>query len=201
MSTPRRLSPLPLVTKFPERIYATSDFVTWTLVAKNTGAGPAYNVVLTDALGSGLRFVTATITSSLGAVTSINVITSTNLVTWEVPVIQPKETLTIRYTAEIVSCTDLTNRFSGAQGCLGQICLGGGPVSSVVELPPTVLLNTNQTFSPIETCFTRTVTVTVRNAGLLSVLGDCDSDIAQWAVLRARQHADQHRHAELATRS
>ncbi|MDW8293309.1 MAG: LamG-like jellyroll fold domain-containing protein, partial [Anaerolineae bacterium] len=169
LAAPARYSPLPLVSKFPELIYATSDFVTWTLVAKNTGAGPAYSVVLTDALGSGLRFVTATITSSLGAVTNVNMITSSNLVTWEVPVIQPKETLTIRYTAEIVSCTDLTNRFAGVQGCLGQVCLSGGPVASVVEIPPTVLLNTNQTFSPIDTCFTRTVTVTVRNAGLLSV--------------------------------
>ena len=169
LATPPRLAPLPLLTKFPETIYATGDVVTWTLIAKNTGAGPAHGVVLTDLLGSGLSFVTATITSSLGSPAGINLITSTNLVTWEVPVIQPQETLTIRYVAEIVSCTDLTNRLFGAQGCLGQVCLSGGPVTSVVELPPTVLLNTNQTFSPIETCFTRTVTATVRNAGLLSV--------------------------------
>ncbi|MCX7683126.1 MAG: hypothetical protein N2508_14365, partial [Anaerolineae bacterium] len=40
---------------------------------------------------------------------------------------------------------------------------------SRVELPPTILLNTNQAMTPIDTCYTRTVTVTVRNAGLLSV--------------------------------
>lgn len=169
LAAPLRLAPLPLLTKFPERIYATGDVVTWTLIAKNTGAGPAYSLVLTDALGSGLRFATASITSSLGSVAGITLITSTNLVTWEVPVIQPKEALTIKYAAEIIGCTDLTNRFSGVQGCLGQVCLGGGPVTSVVELPPTVLLNTNQTFSPLDTCYTRTVTATVRNAGLLSV--------------------------------
>ncbi|GIV85592.1 MAG: hypothetical protein KatS3mg052_2599 [Candidatus Roseilinea sp.] len=58
LAAPLRLAPLPLLTKFPERIYATGDVVTWTLIAKNTGAGPAYSLVLTDALGSGLRFVT-----------------------------------------------------------------------------------------------------------------------------------------------
>ncbi|MCS6848636.1 MAG: hypothetical protein RMN52_13100, partial [Anaerolineae bacterium] len=163
------LGPLPLLTKFPELIYAAGDVVTWTLIAKNTGAAPAYNVTLTDVLGSGLRFVTATITSSLGAPAGIVMITSTNRVTWEVPVIQPKETLTIKFSAEIVGCSDLTNRLHGVHGCLGQVCLSGGPVSSVVELPPTILLNTNQSLSPIDTCYTRTVTATVRNAGLLSV--------------------------------
>lgn len=169
LASPPTLSPLPLLTKFPELIYATGDVVTWTLIAKNTGAGPAHSVTLTDALGSGLRFLTSTITSSLGSVAGIAVITSSNLVTWQVPVIQPKETLIIQYVAEIIGCSDLTNRLSGQQGCLGQVCLSGGPVTSVVELPPTILLNTNQTLSPIETCYTRTVTVTVRNAGLLSV--------------------------------
>ncbi|MGQ9890009.1 MAG: hypothetical protein ACUVSX_16210, partial [Aggregatilineales bacterium] len=68
LASPPMLSPLPLFTKFPEIIYATGDLVTWTLIAKNTGAGPAHSVTLTDALGSGLRFVTATITSSRGSV-------------------------------------------------------------------------------------------------------------------------------------
>jgi len=169
LAAPPTLSPLPLLTKFPELIYATGDVVTWTLIAKNTGAGPAHNVTLTDVLGSGLRFVTATLASSLGPPGGIVLITSTNLVTWQIPLIQPQETLVITYVAEIVSCNDLTNRLFGAQGCLGQVCLSGGPVTSVVELPQTILLNTNQTLSPIDTCFTRTVTATVRNAGLLSV--------------------------------
>ncbi len=163
------LSPLPLLTKFPETIYATGDVVTWTLIAKNTGAVPAYSVTLTDVLGSGLSFVTATITSSLGAPAGIVMITSTNRVTWEVSAIQPKETLTIKLSAEIIGCSDLTNRLYGIHGCLGQVCLSGGPVSSVVELPSSVLLNTNQALSPTDTCYTRTVTATVRNAGLLSV--------------------------------
>ncbi len=169
LGSPLVIQPLPILTKFPEVIYAHGDVVTWTLTAINSGAGPAYSVVLTDALGSGLRYVDSSITSTQGSVAGVTPITSSNLVTWVLPVIQPKEKVVIQYAAEIVGCDDLTNRFAGRQGCLGQTCQSAGPVQSHVELPPTVLLNTNQAVTPIDTCYTRTVTVTVRNAGLLSV--------------------------------
>jgi uncharacterized repeat protein (TIGR01451 family)/fimbrial isopeptide formation D2 family protein len=169
LDAPPVVQPLPILTKFPEVIYAHGDIVTWTLIAYNSGAGPAYSVVLTDALGSGLRYVDSSITSTQGSAAGVTPITSSHLVTWNLPVIQPKEKVTIQYVAEIIGCADLTNRFAGAQGCLGETCQSGGPVQSHVELPPAILLNTNQAVTPIDTCYTRTVTVTVRNAGLLSV--------------------------------
>ncbi|MBC7228452.1 MAG: DUF11 domain-containing protein, partial [Thermoflexales bacterium] len=169
LGSPPVIQPLPILTKFPEVIYAHGDVVTWTLIAYNSGAGPAYSVVLTDLLGSGLRYVDSSITSTQGSVAGVTPITSSNLVTWVLPVIQPKERVTIQYASEIIGCDDLTNRFAGRQGCLGQTCQSGGPVQSRVELPPTILLNTNQAVTPIDTCYTRTVTVTVKNAGLLSV--------------------------------
>jgi uncharacterized repeat protein (TIGR01451 family) len=113
--------------------------------------------------------VDSSITSTQGSAAGVTPITSSHLVTWNLPVIQPKEKVTIQYVAEIIGCADLTNRFAGAQGCLGETCQSGGPVQSHVELPPTILFNTNQAVTPIDTCYTRTVTVTVRNAGLLSV--------------------------------
>ena len=169
LDAPPVVQPLPILTKFPEVIYAHGDIVTWTLIAYNSGAGPAYSVVLTDLLGSGLRYVDSSITSTQGSAAGVTPITSSNLVTWNLPVIQPKEKVTIQYVAEIIGCADLTNRFAGAQGCLGETCQSGGPVQSHVELPPAILLNTNQAVTPIDTCYTRTVTVTVKNAGLLSV--------------------------------
>jgi len=169
LDAPPIISSIPILTKFPEMVYAQGDVVTWTLIAYNSGAGPAYSVVLTDALGSDLRYVDSSITSTQGSVAGVTPLTSSNLVTWNIPVIQPKERVTIRYTAEIIGCDDLTNRLSGTQGCLDETCMSAGPVQSHVELPPTILLNTNQALTPIDTCYTRTVTVTVRNAGLLSV--------------------------------
>ncbi|HQI86591.1 MAG TPA: hypothetical protein PKV20_18595, partial [Anaerolineae bacterium] len=63
----------------------------------------------------------------------------------------------------------MTNRLGGQQGCLGENCREGCAETAYVELPPTVLLNTNLFDSPLDTCSTRTITVTVRNAGMLSV--------------------------------
>ena len=159
----------PILTKFPEVIYATSDFVRWTLTVFNSGSGPAYNVTLTDTLGSGLRYVDSSILSTQGSVVGVTPVTSSRYVTWTLPVIQPKERVTILYDAEVISCNDLTNSFGGQQGCLGEACMQGCAAAAYVELPPTLLLNTNQVVSPIDTCYTRTITVTVRNAGMLSV--------------------------------
>ncbi|MFP4345119.1 MAG: family 16 glycoside hydrolase, partial [Anaerolineales bacterium] len=159
----------PILTKFPEVIYATNDIVRWSLTVYNAGAGPAYDVTLTDTLGSGLRYVSSTLASTQGSVAGVVPVTSAHHVTWTLPVIQPKERVTLGYYAEIISCDDLTNVFGGTQGCLGEACQKGCAAVSHVELPPTVLLNTNQFISPIDTCYTRTVTATVRNAGLLSV--------------------------------
>ena len=129
----------PILTKFPEVIYATDDIVVWSLTVYNAGAGPAYNVTLTDTLGSGLRYVDSTITSTQGSAAGVTPITSARYVTWTLPVIQPKERVTLRYYAEIIGCDDLTNVFGGEQGCQGEACMQGCSAPSRVELPPTVL--------------------------------------------------------------
>ncbi|MBN1180575.1 MAG: hypothetical protein JXD18_15305, partial [Anaerolineae bacterium] len=158
------------ITKFPEVIYATSDVVLWSLTVYNAGAGPAYNVTMTDTLGSDLEYVSSTIASTAGSVAGVTpVVISPHLVNWTLPVIEAKERVTLNYYAEIVGCYDLTNQFQTAQGCLDEDCHVAPIANAHVEIPPTVLLNTNQFVSPIETCYTRTVTATVRNAGLLSV--------------------------------
>ena len=155
--------------KLPEIIYAADDVVTWTLTAINSGAGPAYSVTLTDALGSDLHYLRSTITSTMGSATGVTSLTSSHLVTWSDLTIEPGEKYTIKYVAEIAGCDDLINEFAGIQRCQGQACLEEGPEGSHVELPPTLMLSTNGTRTPVETCSTRTITATVRNAGLLSV--------------------------------
>jgi uncharacterized repeat protein (TIGR01451 family) len=201
LDAPPVVQPLPILTKFPEVIYAHGDIVTWTLIAYNSGAGPAYSVVLTDLLGSGLRYVDSSITSTQGSAAGVTPITSSHLVTWNLPVIQPKEKVTIQYVAEIIGCADLTNRFAGAQGCLGETCQSGGPVQSHVELPPAILLNTNQAVTPIDTCYTRTVTVTVKQRRPPQrLLRHPHRDPADGPVLCDKHHPGEHRHGELAAR-
>ncbi|MBL8056754.1 MAG: DUF11 domain-containing protein [Anaerolineales bacterium] len=170
LATPTVLSPRLILYKFPEVIYATSDLVTWTLTAINSGSGTAYGVTLTDTLGSGLRYVSASLTSTQGSVLGASPpLTSTHAVTWTNLTLLPGEKATITFLGEVVGCTGLTNTFAGEQGCQGAVCSVNTPLFSQVVLPPTVLVNTNNTVSSIGNCLTRTITATVRNAGLLSV--------------------------------
>ena len=162
---PQVLNPNPIMYKYPEIIYASGDVVTWTLTAVNSGAGTAYGVTLTDSLGSGLRYVGSTITPTTGT----SAVTSAHLITWTVDAIPPGGEVEIKLAAEIINCDDLTNAFYGVQGCQSQICFTGGPITATVAIPPAHLLTTNQSITPIDSCYTRTVTVTVRNAGLTSV--------------------------------
>ncbi|MGQ9566551.1 MAG: isopeptide-forming domain-containing fimbrial protein [Anaerolineae bacterium] len=161
--------PRPIMYKEPELLWASGDVVTWTLGAVNSGAGTAYSVFLSDTLGSGLRYLGSTISSTMGSAAGVTPVTSTHAVTWFVPQMWPGEKVNIQLWAEVIGCTDLTNAFAGEQGCQGQVCRTGGPLTSAVELPGTVMLNTNTFLSPIDICLTRTVTATVRNAGLMSV--------------------------------
>ena len=158
---------LPIITKFPEVIFATGDVVTWTLTVFNSGAGPAYSVTLSDVLGSGLQYQGYSITATNGATASV--ITSAHGITFSIPVVQPKEKVTIKLWALIINCSDLTNTLYGKQGCLGESCHPPCVRTSHVELPQTVLINTNNALTPLGMCATESITATVRNAGLLSV--------------------------------
>ncbi len=169
LAQPVVLTPKLILYKFPEVIFASGDFVTWTLTAINSGSGTAYGVTLTDTLGAGLGYARSTIASTQNSVAGAVPITSTHVVTWANLTIKPGEMVTVRYTGEIIGCSDFTNKFEGSVGCQGETCQTGTSVNSVVKIPGTQLLNTNNTLETIPTCSTAVVTATVKNAGLLSV--------------------------------
>ncbi len=168
-ASPQVLSCNPILYKFPEVIYASSDVVTWTLTAINSGAGTAYGVSISDVLGSDLRYLTSTITSTQGSADGVTPASSDHWVTWTNLTLLPGEKYIITFVAEVVGCTKLTNVVYGSQGCQDEVCESCPVRYSHVELPPTIMLNTNTVNTPIPTCVTRTITATVRNAGLLSV--------------------------------
>ncbi len=158
----------PILYKYPELIYAADDVITWTMTVINSAPGVAYGVTLTDGLGSGLRYMRSTITSSVGSAAGVAPVTSTNVITWDGLTVLPGEKYTLTLAAEVVGCDDLTNRFHGQRGCGGTVCQSGCSLASAVRLPPSALVNTNLV-RPIAFCLTGTVTATVRSAGLLSV--------------------------------
>ncbi|OQB28039.1 MAG: Serine-aspartate repeat-containing protein D precursor [Chloroflexi bacterium ADurb.Bin180] len=159
----------PLLYKFPEVIYAAGDTVTWTLTAINSGAGAVHGITLVDELGSGLAYLSSQVLSTHGSAQGVVPITSSNVITWPDLAIESGERYTITLVAEILSCNNLTNTLRGFQNCLGHTCDVLPVKHSHVELPVTALLNTTIMRSPVQTCATRTVTATVRNAGLMSV--------------------------------
>ncbi|MBU0704066.1 MAG: DUF11 domain-containing protein, partial [Chloroflexi bacterium] len=128
-------------------------------------------VILTDTLGAGLRYYASTITATRGSVAGVipDVSPDERLITWTLHEVASGAQVTIKFVAEVVDCEDLTNEFSGWQSCQGHTCLHVGPKTSYVLLPSTVLINTNNALSPLANCFTRTITATVKNAGLMSV--------------------------------
>ncbi|HEY75553.1 MAG TPA: DUF11 domain-containing protein [Thermoflexia bacterium] len=177
-ANPPPLTPSLIVAKYPELHWAESDRVTWTLTLINAGAGTAHHVLLTDTLGSGLRYVTSTITTTRGSVAGVTpVVSGGRWVTWTLDEVPSGAQVTLGFVAEVVGCEDLTNQFSGYQFCQGQMCRYAGPKTSVVELPETIMLNTNVGLTPIEVCTTGTVTVTVKNAGLMSVYSATITDV------------------------
>ena len=100
LEDPIVLRPLPIMYKFPEIVYADGDVVTWTLTAVNSGSGTAYGVVLTDVLGSGLRYLRSAMTSTQGSAAGASPpYTSPNIVRWDNLVFLPGEKYVITYTA------------------------------------------------------------------------------------------------------
>jgi len=176
-ANPPVLQPSLIVAKYPEVYWAEGDFVTWTLTLINAGAAVAHDVVLTDTLGPGLRYVASTITATRGSVAGVTPVVDGGLITWTLQEVASGAQVKIRLTAEVVDCEGLTNAFSGYQSCQGQVCQYRGPKSSLVELPETILINTNVGISPLNVCTTGTVTITVKNAGLMSVYSATLRDI------------------------
>jgi uncharacterized repeat protein (TIGR01451 family) len=169
LESPLLLEPQSVLNKYPEVIYATGDIVTWTLTIVNAGAGTAYGVTITDALGAGLRYVDSSMFSTFSDGVLYEPITSSNVVTWPNVTCEPGEKKTVQLAAEIIGCEDLTNKLHAQHGCHGAVCTACGPIPSRVVLPGSSLINTNRFVNPLPQCLTRTVTATVRNAGLLSV--------------------------------
>ncbi|MGQ9700557.1 MAG: CARDB domain-containing protein [Candidatus Bipolaricaulaceae bacterium] len=119
------------------RIYKTpgvidahvGDVVTWTIVVENTGLGAIHQVVVTDTLGSGLAYVSATPPGT----------PSGQQVVWELGTIPAGEQVELRIQAQVVACEGLDNRADVRFGCEdGSICydtaVQGGTATASLHL-------------------------------------------------------------------
>ncbi|MDH7505830.1 MAG: CARDB domain-containing protein [Candidatus Acetothermia bacterium] len=123
------------ISKEPAVISArVGDEVTWTIAVESTGLGPIHNVVVTDALGPGLAYVSSSPPgSNLG-----------QTVIWDktnIPALagmEPGEKVEIGLTARVAACAGLENKADARFGCDGQTCydtaLQGGTATGSILL-------------------------------------------------------------------
>ncbi|MBC7222544.1 DUF11 domain-containing protein [Candidatus Bipolaricaulota bacterium] len=160
-------SPNLFVYKTPETVYATQNEITWTIYVVNSGNGYAYEVWVDDVLGSGLEYVSSTVTG--GGVTTHPGVdhlgNPINGVSWHIATMLPGEQRVITLIARMVACHDLWNKVTTSLGCGGEDCLP--PVSdySAVLVPSTQLVATSSTSSPIAVCTEQPALIRIRNSG------------------------------------
>ncbi len=144
--------------------------VTWTLTVENTGFGVIENVEVTDVLGDGLAYVSATQNGSNSGQTT----TWTSNEYAALASMDPGDTLTMDITATVIACENLDNtadvRFgcapSPADTCFNSADDGGTATASVQRIVNSPLIS----FTPPDINFTycgdtETVSFTITNIG------------------------------------
>ncbi len=154
------------VYKTPEVIYATRNLVTWTSYVTNGGAGPAYEVWVDDVLGAGLVYESSVVDPDVLVSPGVDHTgVPINGVRFRIPVISPGGTRTIQLTARLVACQDLTDEVSVGQSCGGDECVLPISDTSYVLIPPTRVVASSVTASPMDVCSQNVAGITIRNAG------------------------------------
>lgn len=155
--------------KVPEILWATENQVTWRLCILNAGSGASYNVWLEDILGSGLSYNSSWGTYSQVYINQNRLGDPINGATWIIDKIYPGDEVNINLTANIESCTDLTNLARTSAGCLGVNCQPIKTDDARVRIPASSLITTNTIPSHINMCGQEQITIIARNTGLTNV--------------------------------
>ena len=114
---------------------AVGDIVTWTITVESTGLGIASNVEITDVLGSGLAFASAT----GGGTNTGQTVTWNAATTPALAAIAVGDTVSVDMSAEVISCSGLTNAADATWGCgAGDTCYdtvaAGGSATASLNL-------------------------------------------------------------------
>ncbi|KYC45133.1 MAG: NPCBM-associated, NEW3 domain of alpha-galactosidase [Candidatus Methanofastidiosum methylothiophilum] len=154
--------------KVPELIWATTNKATWRLCLTNAGSGASYNIWLEDVLGPGLSYNSSSGTYSQLYINQDRNGNPINGATWIIDKINAGEQKDIYLTANIDSCTGLTNLASTSAGCLGGNCQPIKTDTASVRIPSNSI-TTNIIPATINMCDEQTATVIVKNTGLTYV--------------------------------
>ncbi|NPV50541.1 MAG: DUF11 domain-containing protein [Candidatus Methanofastidiosum sp.] len=155
--------------KVPELLWATTNQATWKLCLTNAGSGASYNIWLEDVIGSGLSYNSSVGTYSQLFINQDRNGNPINGATWIIDKINAGDKTEILFTANIDSCTNLTNLASTSAGCLGGDCQPIKTDTASVRIPNTDAITTNIIPQTINMCDQQSATVIVKNVGLTYV--------------------------------
>ena len=155
--------------KVPELLWATTDKATWKLCLTNAGTGAGYNVWLEDVIGSGLSYNSSSGTYSQLHINQDRNGNPSNGATWIIDKINAGDKTEILFTANIDSCTNLTNMASTSGGCLGTNCQNIKTASSLIRIPGSAAQTTNRLPAFFDMCKQEPIKVIVKNSGLTTI--------------------------------
>ncbi|MCK4760807.1 MAG: DUF11 domain-containing protein [Candidatus Aminicenantes bacterium] len=157
-----------LIEKSPEVYYADNNTVVWKIYLTNRGSGSAFYAWLDDLLGSGLDYVGALV----GNMTGVTITAdqdhnggAVNGCTITIDEMAPGERREVTFTAQVISCANLTNTATSSWGCAGSDCQAPVTDTATVEIPAPLLVNTNTVVTPVDACASPRGFITLRNAG------------------------------------
>ncbi|KYC52525.1 MAG: NPCBM-associated, NEW3 domain of alpha-galactosidase [Candidatus Methanofastidiosum methylothiophilum] len=156
--------------KVPELLWATTDKAQWKLCLTNAGSGASYNVWLEDVIGAGLSYNSSSGTYSQLYINQDRNGNPSNGATWIIDKINAGDKTEVIFTANIDSCTNLTNTASTSAGCLGSNCQQNiKTASSTINIPGSAAQTTNRLPAFIDMCKQEPIKVIVKNSGLTTI--------------------------------
>jgi len=158
------------ISKTPEVIYTTQRTVTWQIEIYNSSNGTAYNVYVDDVLGSGLVYASSSASGYSGSLTTqpnqSHTGATINGASFLFERVAPGERPVITFTANLVTCNNMTNVATVGWGCGGSACQTPRSDSSYVLVAAANVVSTSLAVTPTDACATQKVTMTLKSAGI-----------------------------------
>ncbi len=151
----------------PDTYVVNENKARWRMYVTNVGDGPAGRVAITDALGTGLRFISYTTDFP----TQVNRLTAAPFapgqdIAWEVLNLAPGQQVRFDIYADVVACDGLTSLVTMDASCLDGSCPSSGTDALNFLLPGVAVRSSNDQTADLPFCDTGIVELTVKNASV-----------------------------------
>ncbi|MDM8521523.1 SdrD B-like domain-containing protein, partial [Anaerolineales bacterium HSG6] len=152
----------------PDSYVIDQSEVHWRVYATNVGAGTAGRFVITNLLGSGIRFITYTtsLSDQIALTDTKSTYNKGEDIAWEVSNLGQGEQIRLDITANVESCSNVTSTIKVDSSCLGNSCASADEESINFSQLPTAIRSENDQTADLPLCDIGGVKLRVKNAGL-----------------------------------